>query len=116
MAQLLYGSGLRLLECLRLRLKDVDLARLEITVRESKAGKDRRTMVPVSVVPLLREHLEGVKRKHEIELAVSRGEVWLPGALEKKMPKAARAWAWQWVFPASRSSIDPRTGAERRHQ
>jgi integron integrase len=115
MAQLLYGSGLRLLECLRLRVKDVDLAYLHITVRDTKGGKERRTMLPVSLVPSLREHLQKVKRLHEKDLAEGFGSVSLPGALERKMPGASREWAWQYVFPAERRSIDPRTAIERRH-
>jgi len=95
MAELLYGSGLRLLECLRLRVKDVDFAYLHIIVRDTKGGKDRKTMLPVSLVPALRDHLSEVKRRHEIELAQGFGKVHLPDALERKMPNASRAWAWQ---------------------
>jgi integron integrase len=115
MAELLYGSGLRLLECLRLRIKDVDFQYLHIVVRDSKGGKDRRTMLPVSVVPPLRDHLESVKRRHEEDLAAGFGTVHLPGALERKMPAARREWMWQYVFPAEKRSIDPRSGIEQRH-
>lgn len=115
MAELLYGSGLRLLECLRLRVKDVDFQYLHIVLRDSKGGKDRKTMLPVSVVPGLREHLDEVKRQHDMDLAEGFGAVHLPGALEKKMPSARRDWAWQYVFPAQKRSLDPRTGLERRH-
>jgi integron integrase len=115
MAQLLYGSGLRLLECLRLRVKDVDLHYLHITVRDPKGGRERRTMLPVSVAGSLRQHLANVKRRHEQDLAEGFGSVHLPGALERKMPSASREWAWQYVFPAERRSIDPRSGVERRH-
>ena len=115
MGQLLYGSGLRLLECLRLRGKDVDLQYLHITVREPKGGKERKTILPVSLAPALREHLENVRQRHRDELAAGFGTVHLPGALERKMPNASREWAWQYVFPAERRSIDPRTGIERRH-
>jgi integron integrase len=115
MAELLYGSGLRLMECLRLRVKDVDFRYLHILVRDPKGGKDRRTMLPVSIVPALREHLEEVKREHELDRRQGFGIVALPDALERKMPAAARDWAWQYVFPASRRSRDPRTGIERRH-
>ncbi len=115
MAQLLYGSGLRLLECLRLRVKDVDFARLEITVRETKGGKDRRTMLPVSLAPALQEHLASVKRQHDAELAAGFGQVRLPDALGRKLPNAPRQWAWQWVFPARRRSVDPRSGQQLRH-
>jgi integron integrase len=115
MANLLYGSGLRLLECLRLRIKDVDLEYLHIVVRESKGGKDRRTMLPVSVVPALRDHLAKVKHGHTVDLAEGFGTVHLPGALERKMPNASREWPWQYVFPAAKRSIDPRTGIQQRH-
>jgi integron integrase len=115
MGQLLYGAGLRLLECLRLRVKDVDLQYLAIIVRDTKGGKERRTMLPVSVAPALREHLEKVKRRHRQDLADGFGSVHLPGALERKLPGASREWAWQYVFPAERRSIDPRTRVERRH-
>jgi integron integrase len=98
--QLLYGCGLRLLECLRLRIKDVDFARLQIVVRGGKGDKDRVTMLPVAVAEPLREHLAEVKRLHQGELKAGRGDVWLPEALEKKFQGAARSWAWQWVFPA----------------
>lgn len=114
-AQLLYGCGLRLLEALRLRVKDVDFARLQITVRSGKGDKDRMTMLPVSVAEPLREHLEGVRRMHAAELAAGRGEVWLPEALGRKSPAAERSWAWQWVFPARQLSVDPETGRRRRH-
>jgi integron integrase len=115
MADLLYGSGLRLLECLRLRVKDVDFEYLHIVLRDSKGGKDRRTMLPVSVVPALREHLAEVKRRHDVDLAEGFGRVHLPGALERKMPNASREWTWQYVFPAAKRSIDPRSGHEQRH-
>ena len=115
MGQLLYGSGLRLLECLRLRVKDVDLQYLHITVREPKGGKERKTMLPVSLAPALRKHLENVRQRHQDDLAAGFGAVYLPGALERKLPSASREWAWQYVFPAERRSIDPRTGIERRH-
>jgi site-specific recombinase XerD len=115
MAELLYGSGLRLLECLRLRVKDMDFQYLHIVVRDSKGGKDRRTMLPVSVVPALRGHLDEVKRRHDVDLAEGFGTVHLPGALERKMPNASREWAWQYVFPAANRSANPRTGTEQRH-
>ena len=115
MAELLYGSGLRLMECLRLRIKDVDFRYLHIVLRDSKGGKDRRTMLPVSVVPSLREHIEEVRRRHDLDLAQGLGTVHLPGALDRKLPGASRDWAWQYIFPASRRSRDPRTGVEQRH-
>jgi integron integrase len=115
MAQLLYGSGLRLLECVRLRVKDVDLHYLHITVRDPKGGRERKTMLPVSLAAPLREHLHRVKARHEQDLAEGFGSVYLPTALERKIPSASREWPWQYVFPAERRSIDPRSGIERRH-
>jgi len=115
MAQLLYGSGLRLLECLRLRVKDVDLHYLHIAIRDPKGGRERKTMLPVSLVASLRQHLEKVRRRHEQVLAEGFGTVHLPGALERKIPGGSREWVWQYVFPAERRSIDPRSGMERRH-
>jgi integron integrase len=115
MGQLLYGSGLRLLECLRLRVKDVDLHYLHITVRDPKGGRERKTMLPVSLAASLREHLDKVKARHEQDLAEGFGSVHLPGALERKIPSASRQRAWQYVFAAERRSIDSRTGIERRH-
>jgi len=107
--ELLYGCGLRLLECLRLRVKDVDFARLQITVRGGKGDKDRVTMLPVFVAERLREHLDGVRRIHAQELAAGRGEVWLPEALARKWPNAPREWVWQWVFPARQLTRVERT-------
>jgi integron integrase len=99
MAQLLYGSGLRLLECLRLRVKDVDLHYLHITVRDPKGGRERKTMLPVSLAASLRQHLEKVKRQHEQDVAQGFGSVYLPGALERKMPSASREWAGNTCSP-----------------
>jgi integron integrase len=115
MGDLLYGAGLRLLECLRLRVKDADFGYLQITVRDGKGGKDRVTVLPVSLVPALREHLEKVRVLHGRDLAEGFGWVMLPDALEKKYANAAAEWGWQWVFPAANRSHDPRTGVERRH-
>ena len=115
LARLLYGAGLRLLECLRLRVKDVDFARLQITVREAKGHKDRVTMLPTSVAPALRTHLESVRTLHEQALAQGHGGVFLPGGYERKSAGAAKAWAWQYVFPADKPSVDPRSGEVRRH-
>ena len=115
MAELLYGSGLRLLECLRLRVKDVDLQYLHITVRDPKGGRERKTMLPVSLAPALREHLENVRQRHQDDLAADFGAVYLPGALDRKLPGASREWAWQYVFPANKPSTDPRSGEIRRH-
>jgi len=115
MAGLLYGSGLRLMECLRLRVKDVDLAYLKITVRDAKGGKDRITMLPVSLAPRLERHLAKMKIQHEQDLADGFGTVHLPHALSRKYPSAAREWAWQYIFPSTRLSIDPRSGDMKRH-
>lgn len=112
---LLYGSGLRLLEGLRLRVKDVELARKEIVVREGKGGKDRVTMIPLQLVEPLRAQMARTKAVHESDLARGKGEVWLPDALAVKYPNAARALGWQYVFPAAGFSTDPRSGAVRRH-
>jgi integron integrase len=113
--RLLYGTGMRLLECLRLRVKDVDLARREIVVREGKGGKDRVTMLPATVLDALRAQLLVVKALHASDLLAGRGEVWLPDALAVKYPKAASTLGWQYVFPAAGFSRDPRSGAVRRH-
>ncbi len=112
---LLYGSGLRLLEGLRLRVKDVDLARNEIVVRDGKGGKDRVTMVPQQLAAPLRAQIARARLVHEADLARGRGEVWLPDALAVKYPNAARAFGWQYVFPAAGFSADPRSGEVRRH-
>jgi len=114
-ARLLYGSGLRLLECLRLRVKDIDFGRGEITVRQGKGDKDRRTMLPTTVRADLSDHLRRVRLLHERDLSRGFGSVWLPEALERKFPNAAHEWAWQWVFPSAVLSVDPRTGIKRRH-
>ena len=114
-ASLLYGSGMRLLEGVRLRVKDVDLARNEIVVRDGKGGKDRVTMVPQRLIEPLRAQIAKARQVHESDLAHGRGEVWLPHALAVKYPNAARAIGWQYVFPAAGFSVDPRSGAERRH-
>lgn len=115
MAHLLYGSGLRLMECVRLRVKDVDFARREILVREAKGNKDRVTMLPQSLVTPLQEHLQRVAGLHKDDLAKGLGEVWLPHALAVKKPSAPGEWGWQYVFPARKLSLDPRSGAKRRH-
>lgn len=113
--RLLYGSGMRLLECLRLRVKDVDLSRREIVVRDGKGGKDRVTMIPAQLVEALRAQIARAKVQHEADLAAGRGEVWLPDALAAKYPAASRAFGWQYVFPAGGFSVDPRSGMVRRH-
>lgn len=115
MASLLYGAGLRLMECLRLRVQDVDLARREITVRHGKGGKDRRTMLPAACVGALQRQLDVAREVHRRDLNEGFGEVWLPDALVRKSPKAGREWVWQYVFPAPSRSVDPRSGVVRRH-
>lgn len=115
MALLLYGSGLRLNECLQLRVKDVDLERRQITVRSGKGGKDRVTLLPVAAVAPLREHLARGRLFFEADRAAGRAGVALPFALEEKYPRAGEEWAWFWVFPAKGESTDPVSGAVRRH-
>lgn len=115
MASLLYGTGLRLMECLRLRVKDVDFARKEILVRDGKGFKDRVTMLPAALAGPLREHLKRVRDLHQQDLAAGYGAVYLPYALERKYPGAARDWGWQYVFPSAKLSVDPRSGETRRH-
>lgn len=114
-ASLLYGSGLRLMECLRLRVKDVEFERRELLVREGKGGKDRVTVLPENLIAPLRQQLAHSRALHQKDLAAGRGDVWLPDALAVKYPNAQRAWGWQWVFPSPGLSVDPRTGEERRH-
>jgi len=114
-AQLLYGSGLRILECLRLRVKDLDFARHEITVRQGKGFKDRRTMLPRSLVAPLQTHLDTVRTLYDADLRDGLCNVYLPFALAQKYPTAPREWLWQYVFPAASHSEDPRTGLIRRH-
>jgi integron integrase len=114
-ASLLYGTGMRLLEGLRLRHKDIDFVTRVITIRDGKGQKDRRTMLPLVLSELLRSHLEEVRLLHERDLAGGFGEVWMPHAFDRKNPAAASDWTWQYVFPAARRSIDPRSGATRRH-
>jgi integron integrase len=115
MALLLYGAGLRLLECARLRVKDVDFTSNQITVRSGKGAKDRITMLPAAVKPDLARHLERVQRQHLADLQRGAGWVELPDALARKYPNAGREWAWQWLFPATRIYVDRLTGQRRRH-
>jgi integron integrase len=115
MAALLYGAGLRLLECCRLRVKDVDFARREILVRNGKGQKDRVTMLPAVVRGPLASHLDRVRTRHAMDLRDGMGTVELPDALATKYSGAAREWGWQWVFPASRPHVDKETGEHRRH-
>ncbi|HSB25419.1 MAG TPA: integron integrase [Burkholderiaceae bacterium] len=114
-ASLLYGTGLRLLEALRLRVKDVEFERREIVVRDGKGAKDRVTVLPENLIAGLQAQLAQVRKLHLRDLAAGHGDVWLPDALAVKYPHAARQWGWQWVFPSSARSIDPRSGAEHRH-
>jgi len=114
-ASLLYGSGLRLLEACRLRVLDVDFAMLQITVRSGKGAKDRVTMLPNLLAEPLKAHLALAKAQHERDLPNGDGEVYLPFALDRKYPDAAKEWKWQYVFPAGSTSVDPRSGAIRRH-
>lgn len=113
--RLLYGTGMRILECLRLRVKDVDFVRHEILIREGKGFKDRVTMLPRTLALPLREHLVRVKRLHARDLEQGYGDVYLPFALARKYPNAGREWGWQYVFPSARLSKDPRSDATRRH-
>lgn len=113
--KLLYGSGLRLMEALRLRVQDLDFGMKELTVRDGKGSKDRYTVLPERVIPALQEHLVKVKAIHDGDLRAGHGAVYLPGALDRKYPSAAREWRWQYVFPARGLSRDPRGGRLRRH-
>jgi integron integrase len=112
---LLYGTGMRILEALRLRVKDIDFSRKEILIRDGKGFKDRITMLPASLVAPLKAHLQKVKVLHDDDLAKGFGAVYMPQALGKKYPYAARDWAWQYVFPSAKLSVDPRSGESRRH-
>ncbi len=114
-ASLLYGSGLRIMEGLRLRVKDVELTRQEILVRDGKGFKDRVTMLPTALLAPLKTHLQRVKLLHEQDLAAGYGAVHLPYALDKKYPNAGREWAWQYIFPSANLSVDPRSDETRRH-
>ena len=111
----LYGGGLRLLEALQVRIKDVDLERRQIHVRAGKGRKDRRTVIPEALIASLREHIARVRAQHQADLAAGHGSVALPGAIRRKYPGAPREWAWQWLFPATRTYLDAQTGELRRH-
>jgi len=115
MASLMYGSGLRLMECLRLRIQDIDFARNEIIVRDGKGAKDRRTMLPESLKRPLEEHLRNVRAIHQLDLADGWGRVQMPEALDRKYPNAPVDWRWQWVFPQENRWKNSRTGEEGRH-
>lgn len=114
-ASLLYGSGLRLLEALRLRVKDIEFSRRELSIRDGKGAKDRITMLPAKLVQPLRDHLVHVRELHEQDLNAGYGETYLPHALAKKYPGAAKGWGWQYVFPSEKLSIDPRGERTGRH-
>jgi integron integrase len=113
--QVVYGTGMRLMEAVRLRVQDVDFEAGMIFIRSGKGDKDRSTMLPAAVKPVLLPHLEEVKKLHEQDLAAGYGEVLLPGSLDRKYPNAPKKWGWQWVFPSSKLSIDPRSGKMLRH-
>jgi len=113
--RLLYGTGMRLMEAVRLRVKDVELERREIIVRDGKGGKDRVTMLPESLLEPMRVQLALRRQWHEQDVMLGKADVWLPDALASKYPNAAKEWGWQYVFAAKNYSIDPRSNAERRH-
>lgn len=115
MAMLMYGGGLRLMECCRLRVKDPDLAHNQLLVRGGKGDKDRYTTLPTAARQPLVQHLQCVKSQHQEDLRQGLGRVALPHALERKYPNAPRDWRWQWVFPASSHYVDPVTKERRRH-
>ena len=115
MASLLYGAGLRLMECLRLRVKDIDFSYHQLVVRDGKGQKDRVTMLPQALEAPLKRHLERIKALHQNDLRRGYGDVYLPFALERKYPSAPKEWGWQYVFPSDRLSKDPRSGKVRRH-
>ena len=115
MGALIYGGGLRLLECLRLRVKDVDFQYKQLMIRDAKGQKDRVTILPHNLIDPLRTHLARVRVLHERDLREGFGRVFLPFALASKCPNADREWSWQYLFPSNRRSIDPRSGIERRH-
>ena len=112
---ILYGAGLRIMECVRLRVKDIDFEMNQITVRDGKGKKDRRTVLPNVIKDNLKRHLMKVKALHENDLSKGYGEVYLPFALERKYPSANKEWGWQYVFPSKIRSVDPRSGKTRRH-
>ena len=115
MGLLLYGAGLRLMECCRLRIKDIDFSRNEVVVRSGKGNKDRYTLLPSAVHDSLMQHLRGVKAQHDEDLKNGLGRVSLPNALDRKYPNAGKEWGWQWVFPATSHYTVPSTGEKRRH-
>lgn len=114
-SNLLYGTGMRIMECLRLRVKDIEFTRKEILIRDGKGFKDRVTMLPLALVNPLREHLANVKILHGQDMSAGYGNVYMPYALDKKYPTAAFDWGWQYAFPTKGLSLDPRSGVKRRH-
>jgi integron integrase len=115
MVMLLYGAGLRLMECLQLRVKDIDFTSNQIIVRAGKGDKDRHTMLPAAVKERLAKHLEIIKEQHQRDIERGLGRVALPNALERKYPNAGKEWGWQWVFPATSHYTDRATGEKHRH-
>jgi integron integrase len=115
MAKIMYGCGLRVLECLRLRVKDIDFALNQIVVRDGKGQKDRITVLPDCIKADIERHLQYVRRTHQEDLRLGFGRVYLPHALDRKYPAADRQWGWQYVFPSKTLSVDPRSGIKRRH-
>lgn len=115
MVKLMYGSGLRLMECCRIRVKDIDFGMQELTVRQGKGNRDRITLLPASLAKGLHEQIEKVRALHEYDLQMGRGEVWMPNALGRKYPGAAKSLGWTFVFPATRPGPEPGTGVIRRH-
>ena len=115
LAQLLYGTGMRLMECVRLRVKDVDFERAEIVVRDGKGAKDRITMLPQALIAPLQAHLRMRRQLFDDDRVKGKASVFMPNALDRKYPNAGTDWAWQYIFPSGSYSIDPRSGEERRH-
>ena len=115
LASLLYGTGMRLLEGLRLRVKDIEFERREILIRDGKGGKDRVTVLPENLLLPLQAQLATARARHQRDLVEGFGEVWLPDALATKYPRAPKSWGWQWAFPSTARSVDPRSGVVRRH-
>jgi len=115
MVMLLYGAGLRLMECLQLRVKDIDFSTNQIVVRAGKGDKDRHTMLPTVMKEPLAKHLETIKTQHQLDLEHGLGRVALPNSLDRKYPNAGKEWGWQWVFPATSHYTDGVTGQKRRH-
>lgn len=115
MASLLYGTGMRLMDCVRLRVQDVDFEYRQIVIRDGKGQKDRVVPLPERLIEPIRMHLAEVRKTHQADLEAGNGEVYLPGALARKYPNAAREWGWQYVFPSVRLSVDPRSSKVRRH-